>query len=108
MGGFDLEASPLAADPEWWARLVKGYQDCYDISESLPQTALNRNPMKKMFGRQMMFWLESYYAPDERDMSEFGFPEDKYEAAGLTLMVQYNGASEEEKFLSNFFWGSKW
>jgi len=125
--GFDLEASPLASDPEWWARLVKGYQDCYDISQSLPQTALDRNPMKKRFGRQMMFfhcadknekmncalgqmkhWLESYYAPDERDMSEFGFPEDKYEAAGLTLMVQYNGASEEEKFLSNFFWGSKW
>lgn len=125
--GFDLEASPLAADPEWWARLVKGYQDCYDISESLPQTALNRNPMKKMFGRQMMFfhcadknekmncalgqmkhWLESYYAPDERDMGEYGFPEDKYEAAGLTLMVQYNGASEEKKFLSNFFWGGKW
>ena len=54
--GFDLEASPLASDPEWWARLVKGYQDCYDISESLPQTALNRNPMKKRFGRQMMFF----------------------------------------------------
>ena len=57
---------------------------------------------------QMKHWLESYYAPDERDMSEFGFPEDKYEAAGLTLMVQHNGASEEEKFLSNFFWGTKW
>ena len=35
---------------------MKGYQDCYDISESLPQTALNRNPMKKRFGRQMMFF----------------------------------------------------
>merc|ERR1719361_11693 len=125
--GFDPEASPLASDPEWWARLVKGYQDCYHISESPPQPALDRNPMKKRFGRQMMFfhcadknekmncalgqmkhWLESYYAPDERDLTEFGLPEDKYEAAGLTLMVQYNGASDEEKFLSNFFWGSKW
>jgi len=125
--GFDLEASPLASDPEWWARLVKGYQDCYEISESLPQTALNRNPMKKRFGRQMMFfhcadknekmncalgqmnrWLESYYATDDRDLTEFGLPADKYEAAGLTLMVKYNGASDEEKFLSNFFWGGKW
>merc|ERR1712156_1354764 len=35
--GFDLEASPLAQDPEWWKRLVTGYQDCYDISESIPQ-----------------------------------------------------------------------
>jgi len=125
--GFDLEASPLASDPEWWQRLVRGYQDCYDISESIPQTALDKNPMKKRFGRQMMFfkcadknekmncalgqmkqWIESYYAPDERDMTEYGLPEDKYEAAGLTLMVKYNGASDEEKFLSNFFWGGKW
>ena len=57
---------------------------------------------------QMKMWLESYYAADERDMTEFGLPEDKYEAAGLTLMVKYNGASDEEKFLSNFFWGGKW
>jgi len=125
--GFDLEASPLAQDPEWWQRLVTGYKDCFDISESIPQAALDKNPMKKMFGRQMMFfkcadknermncalgqmkmWLESYYAADERDMKEFGLPEDKYEAAGLTLMVKYNGASDEEKFLSNFFWGGKW
>jgi len=125
--GFDLEASPLASDPEWWQRLVRGYQDCYDISESIPQTALDKNPMKKRFGRQMMFfkcadknekmncalgqmkqWIESYYAPDERDMTEYGLPEDKYEAAGLSLMVKYNGASDEEKFLSNFFWGGKW
>merc|ERR1712113_818888 len=125
--GFDLEASPLTQDPEWWQRLVTGYKDCFDISESVPQAALVKNPMKKMFGRQMMFfkcadknermncalgqmkmWLESYYAADERDMTEFGLPEDKYEAAGLTLMVKYNGASDEEKFLSNFFWGGKW
>jgi len=124
--GFDLEASPLAQDPEWWKRLVTGYQDCYDISESIPQTALNKHPLKKMFGRQMMFfkcaekndrmncalgqmkqWLESHYS-DSRDMSEYGLPEDHYEAAGLTLMVKYSAASDEEKFLSNFFWGAKW
>merc|ERR1712214_203637 len=124
--GFDLEASPLAQDPEWWKRLVTGYQDCYDISESIPQTALNKHPLKKMFGRQMMFfkcaekndrmncalgqmkqWLESHYS-DSRDMSEYGLPEDQYEAAGLTLMVKYSAASDEEKFLSNFFWGAKW
>merc|ERR1712241_3204 len=113
-------------DPEWWKRLVTGYQDCYDISESIPQTALNKHPLKKMFGRQMMFfkcaekndrmncalgqmkqWLESHYS-DSRDMSEYGLPEDQYEAAGLTLMVKYSAASDEEKFLSNFFWGAKW
>merc|ERR1711963_874985 len=48
--------SDMAQDPEWWKRLVTGYQDCYDISESIPQTALNKHPLKKMFGRQMMFF----------------------------------------------------
>merc|ERR1712113_1362372 len=95
--------------------------------KEFPQTTLDRNPMKKRFGRQMMFfhcadknekmncalgqmnrWLESYYATDDRDLTEFGLPADKYEASGLTLMVKYNGASDEEKFLSNFFWGGKW
>jgi len=80
-----------------------------------------------MFGRQMMFfkcaekndrmncalgqmkmWLESHYADSGRDMSEYGLPEDQYEASGLTLMVKYSAASDEEKFLSNFFWGAKW
>merc|ERR1712241_555651 len=117
--GFDLEASPLAQDPEWWKRLVTGYKDCYDISESIPQAALNKNPIKKMFGRQMIFfhcadknekmncalgqmkmWLDSYYATDDRELTEIGLPADPYEAAGLTLMVKYNGASDEEKFLS--------
>merc|ERR1712179_556112 len=81
---------------------------------------------KKMFGRQMIFfkcadknermncalgqmkmWLESHYS-DDRDMTEYGLPEDQYEAAGLALMVKYSAATEEEKFLSNFFWGGKW
>jgi len=125
--GFDLDASPLASDPEWWQRLVNGYQDCYDISESIPQAHMDKNPMKKKFGRQMMFfkcadknekmncalgqmkrWIDSYYAPDERDMSQYGLPEDKYEAAGLSLMVDYNAASDEERFLGNFFWGHEW
>ena len=57
---------------------------------------------------QMKKWLDSYYEADERDLSEFGLPEDKYEASGLTLMVKYNAASDEEKFLSDFFWGGKW
>jgi len=122
--GFDLEASPLASDPEWWQRLVKGYQDCYDISESIPQPALNKNPRMKRFGRQISFFkcadknekmncalgfmkqaLELKYAADDRDLTEFDLPADKYEAAGLTLMVQENGAPPEENFVWNFVLG---
>ena len=37
---------------------------------------------------QMKMWLESYYATDDRDLTEIGLPADQYEAAGLTLMVK--------------------
>ena len=53
---FDLTETEIVADPEWRARLSRGYQDCYDISESIPSQALTGNPLKRMFGRQMMFF----------------------------------------------------
>merc|ERR1719189_737878 len=53
---FDLTETEIVADPEWRARLSRGYQDCYDISESIPSQALMVNPLKRMFGRQMMFF----------------------------------------------------
>merc|ERR1712038_1979326 len=53
---FDLTETEIVADPEWRARLSRGYQDCYDISESIPSQALMGNPLKRMLGRQMMFF----------------------------------------------------
>merc|ERR1712223_1902967 len=120
---YDLSESPIVEDPEWRARLSRGYQDCYDISESIPSAALSGSPLKRMFGRQMIFfkcakknemtncalgqmkrWLEQFYGVSENNTA-YGLPEDDYEAAGLGLMVLDNAASEEEKFVSDFFWG---
>lgn len=121
---FELE-TPVLQDPEWWARLHAGYQDCYDISESLPSAALDDNPLTRTFGRQMIFfkcaeknermncalgamkkWVETFYGDlDSYNGTEYGLPSDSYEAAGLTAMVMENSASDEEKFVSNFFWG---
>merc|ERR1712079_673168 len=114
----------IVADPEWRARLSRGYQDCYDISESIPSQALVGNPLKRMFGRQMMFfkcakknevtncalgqmkrWVEQFYGT-ANNLTGYGLPEDAYEAAGLGLMVLNNAASEEEQFVSDFFWGA--
>jgi len=53
--GFNLEES-FGKDPEWSMKLSEGYSDCYKISENFPQSALNRNPLTKIFGRQMMFF----------------------------------------------------
>merc|ERR1711878_255705 len=121
---FDLTETEIVADPEWRARLSRGYQDCYDISESIPSQALTGNPLKRMFGRQMMFfkcakknevtncalgqmkrWVEQFYGT-ANNLTEYGLPEDAYEAAGLGLMVLNNAASEEEQFVSDFFWGA--
>jgi len=120
---YDLSESPIVEDPEWRARLSRGYQDCYDISESIPSAALSGSPLKRVFGRQMIFfkcakknemtncalgqmkrWLEQIYGVSENNTA-YGLPEDDYEAAGLGLMVLDNAASEEEKFVSDFFWG---
>jgi len=120
---MDVTESELLQDPEWLARLDAGYQDCYDISESIPSAALDDNPLTKMFGRQMIFFkcadknekmncalgamkkvIETYYG-EVSNTTEYGLPSDSYEASALTLMVMENAASDEEKFVSDFFWG---
>ena len=53
---------------------------------------------------QMKRWVEQFYGTAENNTA-YGLPEDEYEAAGLALMVLDNAASEEEKFVSDFFWG---
>merc|ERR1712110_663174 len=94
--------------------LSRGYQDCYYISESIPSATLSGSPLKRVFGRQMIFfkcakknemtncalgqmkrWVEQFYGTAENNTA-YGLPEDEYEAAGLALMVLDNAASEEE------------
>ena len=53
---IDLNETPIVADPEWRKRLTTGYQDCYDIAESIPSQALSKSPLSRVFGRQMIFF----------------------------------------------------
>ena len=53
---IDLNETPIIADPEWRKRLTTGYQDCYDIAESIPSQALSKSPLSRVFGRQMIFF----------------------------------------------------
>jgi len=121
---IDISESALLQDPEWLSRLASGYQDCYDISEAIPSAALDDNPLTRTFGRQMIFfkcaqknermncalgamkkWVETFYGTADQNMTQYGLPEDEYEAAGLALMVMDHAASDEERFVSDFFWG---
>merc|ERR1712064_268087 len=87
--------------------------------------ALAKSPLSRVFGRQMIFfkcakkneklncamgqlkkWVEEWYGSGENiTNTEYGLPEDDYEASAFSAMVLHNAASEEEKFVNEFFWG---
>jgi len=123
--GFKPEISVAGQDPAFEKKLSEGFMDCYRISENWPQAPLNRNPLSKIFGRHMIFfkcadkterkmcakaqmlqWLETIYGTDpEYKPEDHGLPEDKYDAAAVSIMVLNNAATPEEQFVGDFFWG---
>merc|ERR1712083_963178 len=53
---------------------------------------------------QMYKWLTFLYGnSDEFDWSAAGFPTDKYDRAALSMMVQAEAQTDEEKFIGQFF-----
>merc|ERR1712001_787626 len=103
--------------------LTTHYKDCYDIARSFPQSALNRNPLTKVFGRHMVFFkcakkvepkscamacandmLETLYGTnDNYDWTQHNMPQNKYKRAALTLKIMYGTASDEEMAINDFF-----
>merc|ERR1712020_616311 len=121
---IDMSQTLAAEDPVWRQMLVDGYNDCYDIARSFPQSALNKNPIMKVFGRHMVFFkctkkveahgcgmacadhmLETLYGDTSNyDWSQYGLPKNKYERAAMIMKVMYSTASPEEAFVHNFFY----
>jgi len=122
----NLKETLAGEDPVWRQMVTDGYNDCYQIAQSLPQEHLDRDPITKVFGRHMAFfkcakkeqarccaaaqldqWLELWYGKDEGniDWAQYGFPKNKYERAIVSMMVQYDSASEEEQFIGDFING---
>merc|ERR1712223_908052 len=121
---IDMSQTLAAQDPVWRQMLVDGYNDCYDIARSFPQSALNKNPIMKVFGRRMVFFkctkkvdahgcgmaqaahmLETLYgSTDNFDWSSYGLPNNKYERAAMSMKVMYGTSSPEEAFVHNFFY----
>merc|ERR1712203_434414 len=120
----DLSQTLAGEDPVWRKMMIDGYTDCYDIAKSFPQSALNKNPIMKVFGRHMVFFkctkkveahccgmacanhmLETMYGPsDNFDWNQYGMSNNKYERAAMTMKVMYSTASPEEAFVHNFFY----
>merc|ERR1712013_374601 len=59
-GGFwekmDLSKTLAGSDPVWRQMMTSGYTDCYSIAQTLPEEALEKNPVTKVFGRHMIFF----------------------------------------------------
>merc|ERR1711988_1868297 len=122
---IDLSQTMAGEDPEWRNMLTTHYKDCYDIARSFPQSALNRNPLTKVFGRHMVFlkcakkvehkccamacandMLETLYGTnDNYDWTQHNMPQNKYKRAALTLKIMYGTASDEEMAINDFFFG---
>merc|ERR1712047_183317 len=120
---LDLKKTLAGEDPEWRQKMIGGYTDCYQVASNWPQQSLDRNPITKVFGRHMIFfkcamkqekkmcgmaqmysWLKTLYGDsDNFNWSQFGLPQDKYDRAALTIMVQTQAASKEERFINDFF-----
>jgi len=124
---FDEEGS-AAKDPEFRQKMSEGYTECYKISQEWPQSSLDRKPLTRVFGRQMIFlrcaqklerrrcsqfqmleWLEKLYGshtPEE--IQEFkdkvDLPEDKFDAVVVKMAVLENAGTKEAKFIDEFFW----
>merc|ERR1712109_121463 len=120
---LDLKKTLAGEDPEWRQKMIGGYTDCYQVASNWPQQSLDRNPITKVFGRHMIFfkcamkqekkmcgmaqmysWLKTLYGDgDDFNWSQFGLPQDKYDRAALSIMVQTQAASKEERFINDFF-----
>lgn len=125
---YDVEGSAIS-DPEFRQKVSDAFNGCYKLSESWPESSLDKSPITKIFGRQMIFfkcarkaethlcgeaqilqWLQKLYGsvtPEEQAerIEKLGLPGDKYDAAAISLAVMMNAASNEEKFVTDFFWG---
>jgi len=120
---LNLKKTLAGEDAEWRQKLIGGYTDCYQVASNWPQQSLDRNPITKVFGRHMIFfkcamkqekkmcgmaqmysWLTTLYGnSDDFNWSQFGLPTDKYDRAALTVMVQTEASSKEDKFINDFF-----
>jgi len=111
----------MAADPEWKEKLVKCWDTCHQVAESLPQEAFKDDPMMATFGKQCTFMkcamkakkkmclaghaqkmLEKYHPEAQFSISG----KDKYDVAKMAAMVMQHNKSPEMKFIEDFFYGA--
>jgi len=123
---IDLNETLALQDPVWRRMMTTGYNDCYQIAQTIPEESLQKDPLLKVFCRHMIFFncakkvqnkccadaqlyrlRELWYGKDDSSVNweQFGFPKNKYDKAALSMLVIYDSASEEENFVWDFYNG---
>merc|ERR1711892_1361554 len=54
--GYDASKSLAGQDPELMMKFKNAFSDCKAIADSWPQSSLNKNPITKAWGRNMIFF----------------------------------------------------
>jgi len=118
---IDLSASKAGQDPVWREKVNQGFGDCYNLATSWPQAVLDRHPVTKVMGRHHVFftcakkvlrkqcikalefdWMEQMGATDT-EVKGSPLPLDKYDRAALSVLMMQEKASDEERFVTDFF-----
>jgi hypothetical protein len=109
-----------ARNPAFVMKMQEGFTDCYNISQALPQSTLDKNPMSKVWGRQIFFFkcakkmamktcaqaqmLEHWEKLNGR-LDPATFPElngDLYDSASYAFNVESQMMSMERKMIQRF------
>merc|ERR1712062_713314 len=100
--------APGEFDPEFKAKMNEVYNTCYELSQSIPQSVLDKKgPMMKQFGRQKCFFkcVHKMEKAVCAQREQFGLPADKYEAAMMKWAVKDAYMTPNQKFMNQFFFG---
>ena len=113
-----------AKDPAFVQKMKDGFTECYSVAQAWPQSSLDKSPITKAWGRQMVFFKCAHKVEKKtcaqaqvKDMLElkYGpinparFPEfngDLYEAATYALKVKQAMTFPEEEMVHQFMMGS--
>jgi len=114
-------------EPAFKAKMIQGYQNCYQLAQKLPTDVLaQKGPFYQQFGRQMMFfkcakmmttetcvkkellnWVDYLYGKPTAQMREkLGLPSDEYDAAFMSFVVMDKSEEPSEKFVHQFMFGN--
>eukprot|EP00095_Tigriopus_kingsejongensis_P001137 maker-scaffold1002_size71975-snap-gene-0.6 protein:Tk01137 transcript:maker-scaffold1002_size71975-snap-gene-0.6-mRNA-1 annotation:"hypothetical protein AG1IA_03360" len=101
--------------------MVESYQECLELSKSVPEAILAKQPGEKWFQRQNVFFqcakateknicakkqvhqfLTDWYGEWDMDLlSQLKLPSDQYEASLLTFKVLQHSRSDTDKLVQD-------